>query len=152
MPLRRSRFKRVSEERRCQTPDIASPNNVTTHVIYTSLYYTGVTRNRPELLDSRFETSTRTDPTNCVTRRRPRQPEFRPNTQAGNMRSLVGLIVVAAAATLYLYSLSLYLPPVPRRAPQPVAPVAPVVDTEHVGAEEPEQPEQLEQLVEETRR
>lgn len=32
-----------------------------------------------------------------------------------NMRSLVGLICVIVAATLYLYSLSLYLPAGPRR-------------------------------------
>lgn len=33
----------------------------------------------------------------------------------GNMRSLVGLITVVAAASLYLYSLSLYLPAGPRK-------------------------------------
>ncbi|XP_069389647.1 transmembrane protein 41A-A isoform X2 [Paralichthys olivaceus] len=35
------------------------------------------------------------------------------------MRSVVGLIAVVAAATLYLYCLSLYLPPGPRRPPPP---------------------------------
>ncbi|KAA8588221.1 transmembrane protein 41A-A [Etheostoma spectabile] len=37
------------------------------------------------------------------------------------MRSLVGLIAVVAAASLYLYSLSLYLPAAPRRRPLPTA-------------------------------
>ncbi|XP_023193393.1 transmembrane protein 41A-A isoform X2 [Xiphophorus maculatus] len=35
------------------------------------------------------------------------------------MRSLIGLAVVVTGATLYLYSLSLYLPAGPRRHPQP---------------------------------
>ncbi|XP_061547993.1 transmembrane protein 41A-A [Phycodurus eques] len=38
----------------------------------------------------------------------------------GNMRSLVGLVAVVVAATVYLYSLSLYLPPGPPR-PAPTA-------------------------------
>ncbi|XP_054642586.1 transmembrane protein 41A-A [Dunckerocampus dactyliophorus] len=48
------------------------------------------------------------------------------------MRSLVGLITVVIAATFYLYSLSLYLPPAP---PRPVR-----TPTEHVGAEESKVP------------
>ncbi|XP_008302788.1 transmembrane protein 41A-A [Stegastes partitus] len=49
------------------------------------------------------------------------------------MRSLVGLLVVVAAASLYLYSLSLYLPAGPRRRPPRG------VDTEHVEKTESEQ-------------
>lgn len=49
------------------------------------------------------------------------------------MRSLVGLIAVVAAASFYLYSLSLYLPPGPRR-PRP-----PSAETGHVEAAESEQ-------------
>lgn len=37
------------------------------------------------------------------------------------MRSLVGLLAVVAAASLYLYSLTLYLPAAPRRRPHPPA-------------------------------
>lgn len=51
-----------------------------------------------------------------------------------NMRSLVGLVVVVAAASLYLYSLSLYLPAAPRRRPHPAA------ETKHVETAESEQP------------
>lgn len=40
---------------------------------------------------------------------------------SGNMRSLASLVVVVTAASLYLYSLSLYLPAGPRRRPQPGA-------------------------------
>lgn len=50
------------------------------------------------------------------------------------MRSLVGLIVVVVTASLYLYSLSLYLPVVPRRLPHAAA------ETEHVDTAEPGQP------------
>ncbi|XP_049451021.1 transmembrane protein 41A-A [Epinephelus fuscoguttatus] len=50
------------------------------------------------------------------------------------MRSLVGLVVVVAAASLYLYSLSLYLPAAPRRRPHPAA------ETKHVETTESEQP------------
>lgn len=49
------------------------------------------------------------------------------------MRSVVGLIAVVAAASLYVYSLSLYLPPAPRR-PRPPA------DAEHADTAEPPQP------------
>ncbi|XP_072253266.1 transmembrane protein 41A-A [Leuresthes tenuis] len=49
------------------------------------------------------------------------------------MRSLVGLIAVVTAASLYLYSLSLYLPAGPRRRPQPGS------KTEHVEATESDQ-------------
>ncbi|KAM9851294.1 transmembrane protein 41A-A [Aulostomus maculatus] len=57
------------------------------------------------------------------------------------MRSLVGLIVVVVAASLYLYSLSLYLPPGPPRPSQPAA------DTEHAEAKEPsETPEEPSRL------
>lgn len=49
------------------------------------------------------------------------------------MRSLVGLVVVVAAASLYLYSLSLYLPPGPQRRPPRSA------ETEHVETAESEQ-------------
>lgn len=50
------------------------------------------------------------------------------------MRSLVGLICVIVAATLYLYSLSLYLPAGPRRR-------LPRADRgEHVDTGELEQP------------
>ncbi|KAF1382467.1 hypothetical protein PFLUV_G00144080 [Perca fluviatilis] len=45
------------------------------------------------------------------------------------MRSLVGLIAVVATASLYLYSLSLYLPAAPRRRPHPAA------DRKHVETE-----------------
>lgn len=48
--------------------------------------------------------------------------------------SLVGLVVVVAAASLYLYSLSLYLPAAPRRRPHPAA------ETKHVETAESEQP------------
>ncbi|KAK2906160.1 transmembrane protein 41A-A [Channa argus] len=50
------------------------------------------------------------------------------------MRSVVGLIAVVAIATLYLYSLSLYLPAAPRRRPHPTA------ETEHVETAGSEQP------------
>ncbi|XP_054470798.1 transmembrane protein 41A-A [Anoplopoma fimbria] len=50
------------------------------------------------------------------------------------MRSLVGLIAVVAAATLYLYSLSLYLPAAPRRRPP-----HPPAESKHVDTAEPEQ-------------
>ncbi|XP_060910283.1 transmembrane protein 41A-A [Labrus mixtus] len=46
------------------------------------------------------------------------------------MRSLIGLIAVVVAASLYLYSLSLYLPAGPRRSPRPAA------ERQHVGTEE----------------
>uniref|UniRef100_A0A3P8TAF7 Transmembrane protein 41aa n=1 Tax=Amphiprion percula TaxID=161767 RepID=A0A3P8TAF7_AMPPE len=49
------------------------------------------------------------------------------------MRSLVGLVVVVTAASLYLYSLSLYLPAGPRRRPPRSA------ETEHVEKTESEQ-------------
>ncbi|XP_044073887.1 transmembrane protein 41A-A [Siniperca chuatsi] len=49
------------------------------------------------------------------------------------MRSLVGLIAVVVAASLYLYSLSLYLPAGPRRRPHPAS------DREHVATAESEQ-------------
>ncbi|MEQ2262445.1 hypothetical protein XENORESO_012181 [Xenotaenia resolanae] len=49
------------------------------------------------------------------------------------MRSLVGLAAVVAAASLYLYTLSLYLPAGPRRRPQP-GPAA-----QHVEGRESEQ-------------
>ncbi|KAM9342535.1 transmembrane protein 41A-A isoform 2-T2 [Pholidichthys leucotaenia] len=45
------------------------------------------------------------------------------------MRSLVGLFAVVAAASLYLYTLSLYLPAGPRRR---ALPAAPGTDSEHV--------------------
>ncbi|XP_069554715.1 transmembrane protein 41A-A [Brachyistius frenatus] len=48
--------------------------------------------------------------------------------------SLVGLIAVVVAASLYLYSLSLYLPAGPRTRPLPGA------ETEHVDTAESEQP------------
>lgn len=51
------------------------------------------------------------------------------------MRSLAGLIAVVAAASLYLYSLSLYLPAGPRRRPPRHAEVG------HVEAAESEQRE-----------
>ncbi|KAM6978506.1 transmembrane protein 41A-A [Tautogolabrus adspersus] len=49
------------------------------------------------------------------------------------MRSLIGLLAVVVAASLYLYSLSLYLPAGPRRRPRPAA------ERQHVGTEESEQ-------------
>ncbi|KAM4731704.1 transmembrane protein 41A-A [Anableps anableps] len=49
------------------------------------------------------------------------------------MRSLVWLGVIVTAASLYLYSLSLYLPAGPRRRPQPGP------EVEHVEGREPEQ-------------
>uniref|UniRef100_A0A8C6UPE1 Transmembrane protein 41aa n=1 Tax=Neogobius melanostomus TaxID=47308 RepID=A0A8C6UPE1_9GOBI len=51
------------------------------------------------------------------------------------MRSLFGLIAVVSAATLYLYTLSQYLPPAPRRNPPPSA------EADHVQTDEPPQPE-----------
>lgn len=51
-----------------------------------------------------------------------------------NMRSLIGLIFVIVAATFYLYSLSLYLPPGPRRH------VSRAAKGEHVDTGQPEQP------------
>lgn len=51
------------------------------------------------------------------------------------MRSLVGLVAVVAAASLYLYSLSLYLPAAPRRRLHPAA-----AERHHVETEESEQP------------
>lgn len=51
-----------------------------------------------------------------------------------NMRSFVGLIAVVAAASLYLYSLSLYLPAAPRRRLHPAA------ERRHVETAESEQP------------
>lgn len=53
--------------------------------------------------------------------------------KVGNMRSVVGLIAVVAIASLYLYSLSLYLPAAPRRRPP-----HPSAETEHVDAAESE--------------
>ncbi|XP_023256954.1 transmembrane protein 41A-A-like [Seriola lalandi dorsalis] len=50
------------------------------------------------------------------------------------MRSLVGLIAVVVLASLYLYSLSLYLPAAPRRRPHPAA------EREHVDTAESERP------------
>ncbi|KAK2839702.1 hypothetical protein Q5P01_013442 [Channa striata] len=50
------------------------------------------------------------------------------------MRSVVGLIAVVAAASLYLYSLSLYLPAAPRRRAHPVS------ESEHVDSAGSEQP------------
>lgn len=47
-----------------------------------------------------------------------------------NMRSLIGFIAVVTAASLYLYSLSLYLPAAPRRRPHPAA------EGQHVETEE----------------
>ncbi|XP_029314627.1 LOW QUALITY PROTEIN: transmembrane protein 41A-A [Cottoperca gobio] len=47
------------------------------------------------------------------------------------MRSLVGLIAVVVTASLYLYSLSLYLPAAPRRRPHTTA------ESEHVESEQP---------------
>ncbi|XP_051258593.1 transmembrane protein 41A-A [Dicentrarchus labrax] len=55
------------------------------------------------------------------------------------MRSLVGLICVITAASLYLYSLSLYLPAGPRRRPRPTA------DGKHVETSESEQPDSSEE-------
>ncbi|XP_059198498.1 transmembrane protein 41A-A [Centropristis striata] len=51
------------------------------------------------------------------------------------MRSLVGLVVVVAAASFYLYSLSLYLPAAPRRRPPPGA----AAERQHVETAESEQ-------------
>ncbi|XP_028993743.1 transmembrane protein 41A-A [Betta splendens] len=51
------------------------------------------------------------------------------------MRSLVGFVAVVAAASLYLYSLSLYLPAVPRRRPP-----HPSAESQHVATAESEQP------------
>lgn len=51
------------------------------------------------------------------------------------MRSLFGLIAVVSTASLYLYLLSQYLPPAPRRRPPPAA------KAEHVEPEEPLQSE-----------
>lgn len=45
------------------------------------------------------------------------------------MRSLVGLVAVVVSASLYLYSLSLYLPAGPRRRPHSAT------DKEHVDSE-----------------
>ncbi|KAM7407566.1 hypothetical protein PAMA_003337 [Pampus argenteus] len=50
------------------------------------------------------------------------------------MRSLVGLIAVVVAASLYLYSLSLYLPPAPQRRSHAAS------DHEHVETTDTEQP------------
>ncbi|XP_056285747.1 transmembrane protein 41A-A [Pseudoliparis swirei] len=50
------------------------------------------------------------------------------------MRSPVGLLAVVVAASLYLYSLSLYLPAAPRRRPHP-----PAEDNKHVETAESEQ-------------
>lgn len=55
------------------------------------------------------------------------------------MRSLFGLLCVIVAASLYLYSLSLYLPAGPRRRPLKSA------DGEHVGAEAEHPPDTSEE-------
>lgn len=51
------------------------------------------------------------------------------------MRSVFGLIAVVSTASLYLYLLSQYLPPAPRRSPPPSA------EADHVKTEKPLQPE-----------
>ncbi|CAJ1079241.1 transmembrane protein 41A-A [Xyrichtys novacula] len=53
------------------------------------------------------------------------------------MRSLIGFITVVVAASLYLYSLSLYLPAGPRHRPPPPPAAA---EGQHVETEESEQP------------
>ncbi|XP_037343974.2 transmembrane protein 41A-A [Pungitius pungitius] len=53
------------------------------------------------------------------------------------MRSLVGLIAVVVAASVYLYYLSLYLPAAPRRRPRPTA------EGRHEETEESEPPSRL---------